>query len=175
MGACITDKAWMKKGIMFIPCVWFNLLMTLFHELTHAAQLEAEPELAELSALPQEYEDEATEIAERRLLEWVKEHTMPKLAEMGWVGEQLKILLNILYIRMPEAVIEEIDLQGTDIAARAVDAARASKEYSTKEETALLLKQISEGMIGAIVGDRKYLTAYEAIDLDYVQHKTWED
>jgi len=175
LGACIVDKAWMKKGIMFIPCVWFNLLMTAFHELTHAVQLEAEPELAGLDALPQEYEDEATEIAERRLLDWVKEHPVPKLSEMGWVGEQLKRLLNRLYAEMPEAVIEEVDLQGTDIVARAVDAARASKEYGTEEKTALLLKQIDEGMVGAKVGDRKYLTAYEAIDLDYVQHKTWED
>lgn len=174
MGACIMDKSWMKKGIMFIPCVWFNLLMTTFHELEHSSQLEIEPELGKLDKLPQRYEVEATAAAEACLIDWAKEHTVPKLAEMGWVGEQLKLLLNKLYTEMPEAVSEEVDLQGTDMVARAADAARTSKEYGTEEETALLLQQIDEGMIGAKVGDKKYLTAYEAIDLDYVQHKTWE-
>jgi len=71
---------------------------------------------------------------------------------------------------MPEAVNEEVDLQGTDIVARAMEAAAASKEYSSKEETALLLKQIDDGDVGAKSGDKRYLTAYEAIDLDYLGH-----
>lgn len=178
MGSCMMNNAWMKKGMMFIPCVWFNLLMTIFHELTHAVQLELEPELKDLDALPQFYEDEATIVAEKRLINWIwmKEKRgykpVPTLSEMGWVGEQIKLLLNKLYAEMPESVIEEVDLQGTGIAASAEAAARASKEYSAEEETALLLKQIDEGKVGAKVGDGKYLVAFEAIDLDEVKHYT---
>jgi len=170
MGSCLMNKAWMKKGIMFIPNVWFNLLMTAFHEITHAAQVDADPTLVKWPWLPSSYEHEATEIAERRLIDWAKDHSIPTLAELGWVGEQIKLLLNKLYAQMPEAVNEEVDLQGTDIVARAMEAAAASKEYSSKEETALLLKQIDDGDVGAKSGDKRYLTAYEAIDLDYLGH-----
>jgi len=170
MGACLMNKAWMKKGIMYIPNVWFNLLMTAFHEITHAAQLDEELGLSELHSLPKHYEYEATAIAEHMLLDWAKDHSIPTLAEMGWVGEQIKILLNRLYAQMPEVVNEEIELQGTDIAAHAEEAAKASKEYSQDYETALLLKQINEGMVGAKVNNTMYLTAYEAIDMDYVVH-----
>jgi hypothetical protein len=168
MGACLLNKAWTKKGIMLIPNVWFNLLMTAFHEITHAAQLDEELGLSELHGLPKYYEYEATAIAEHMLLDWAKDHTIPTLDELGWVGEQIKILFNRLYAQIPAAVNEEIDLQGTDLAADAVIAATASKEYCAPEEIAQLLKSIDEGLVGGKVGQKKYLTAYEAIDLDCV-------
>jgi len=170
MGACLMRKDWMKKGIMYIPNVWFNLMMTVFHEITHAAQLDEELGLSELHSLPKHYEYEATAIAEHMLMDWAKNNPIPTLAEMGWVGDQIKLLLNKLYAQMPEVVNEEIDLQGTDIVAHAKEAAQASKEYSQDHETALLLKQINEGMVGAKVNNTMYLTAYEAIDMDHVVH-----
>lgn len=172
MGACITDKNWMKKGILFIPNVWLNLLMVGFHEAAHAFQLNEEPELACLDELPQDYEDEAAAIAEKRLLQWAKKPTVkvPTLNELGWVGDQIKFLFNKLYAQMPEYVNEELDLQGTDLIANAEIAAAASKEYCAPEEIALLLKQIDEGSIGGKYKQKKYLTAYEAIDLDHVEH-----
>lgn len=165
------NKSWMKKGVMYTANVWFNLVWTFFHELVHAQQLEQEPELAALDSLPQIYEDEACGIGLDSTLYWALHHDMPTLNEMAWVGEQIKLLLNRMYAQTPETVNEEIDLQGTNLVARAEEAATNSKEYSTEEETALLLKSIDEGLVGGKVGNRKYLTAYEAIDLDHVEHK----
>lgn len=171
MGACIMNKTWMKKGIMYIANVWFNLVWTFFHELVHVQQLEQEPGLSTLDRLPQEYEDEACDTGMNSLLMWALHNDMPNLNEMSWVGEQIKLLLNRMYAQMPEVVNEELDLQGTDLVARAEEAAANSKGYSTEEETALLLKSIDEGLVGGKASNRKYLTAYEAIDLDHVEHQ----
>jgi hypothetical protein len=161
----------MKKGIMYTANVWFNLVLTFFHELVHVEQLEQEPELITLASLPQIYEDEACDTGMASMLHWALYHDIPTINEMGWVGEQIKLLLNKLYAQMPETVNEEIDLQGTNLVARAEEVAANSKGYSTEEETALLLKSIDEGLVGGKVGNRKYLTAYEAVDLDHVEHK----
>jgi len=163
LGNCLTNKSWMKKGFMFIANAWLNLLMTAFHELAHAAQLDLEPALANLDRLPQIYEDEATETAGIRVVNWTDEHPIPKLNELGWVGDQMKAIFNDLYFTMPDMVGEELDLEGTEIAAYAEQRAHTSREYSTEQETALLLKQIDDGMIGKKVGEKRYLTAYEAV------------
>ena len=171
MGACLMNKSWMKKGIMYTANVWFNLVWTFFHELVHVQQLEQEPELMALDHLPKDYEDEACDVSMNSMARWALYNDMPTLNEMGWVGEQIKILLNRMYAQMPKAVNEEIDLQGTNLAARVEEAAANSKEYCEQEEIAQLLKSIDEGLVGGKVGNKKYLTAYEAIDLDHVEHK----
>jgi hypothetical protein len=171
MGACLLNKAWMKKGIMYTANVWFNLVWTFFHELVHAQQLEQEPELMALDYLPKDYEDEACDTGLKSLSMWALYNDVPTLNEMGWVGEQIKILLNKMYAQMPQVVNEELDLQGTNLVAGAEEAAANSKEYNDQEEIALLLKSIDEGLVGGKVGNKKYLTAHEAIDLDHVEHK----
>lgn len=170
MGACITNKTWMKKGILYTANVWFNLVWTFFHELVHAQQLEHQPDLISYKKLPLQYENEARDVGIASTIAWALDNDMPTLNEMGWPGEQIKLLLNRLYPQMPQVVNEEIDLQGTNLVAVADEAASNSKEYSSEEERAMLLKSIDEGLIGGKVGDRKYLTAYEALDLDYVEH-----
>ena len=171
MGACVMDKFWMKKGIMYTANVWFNLVWTFFHELVHVEQLEQEPELAALDYLPKDYEDEACDTGMNSLLMWALDNSMPTINEMGWVGEQIKLLLNRMYAQMPWSVNEELELQGTNFVADAIEAAAVSKEYGEQEEIESLLKSIDEGLVGGKVGVRKYLTAYEAIDLDHVEHK----
>jgi len=166
MGACILDTAWMKRGFMVIANAWFNLLMTVYHEMAHAAQLDEEPELMSLDALPEHYEEEATRTAGLAVLNWADEHeTVPTLNELGWVGDQLKILLNKLYTEMPEVVDEELNLEGTNMVAYAQEGAESSREYNSAEEIAVLLKQIDDGVIGKKVGEKRYLTAYEAIGI----------
>ena len=170
MGACITNKAWMKRGVLYSANVWFNLVWTFFHELVHVQQLEQEPELLHMNVLPASYEAEARDVGIASTIAWALDNDMPTLNEMGWVGEQIKLLLNRLYAQMPQAVNEEIDLQGTNLVAGAEEAASNSKGYGTEEETAVLLKSIDEGLIGGKVGNKKYLTAYEALDLNHVEH-----
>ena len=167
MGACLTKRAWMKKGIMLIPNVWFNLIFTFFHEIAHASQLKEDPSLAKLDVLPKAYEEEANAIAENSLIKWVDTHTVPRLNELGWVGEQLKILLNKLYSQIPQAVNEELTVDGTGAAANALHVALANTQHEDAEDRAKLLKSIDEGLIGMVVNGRRYFTAYEAISMNY--------
>jgi hypothetical protein len=165
IGRCILERDWFNKGFTLIANAWMNMLFVSFHEIAHAEQLQAEPELLELNSLPAEYENQANEIAQRDTLDWAMKSKIPKLNEMGWAGDQLKGLLNQLYTTHPEAVIEELNLEGTDIAARAEIRAQASDHYSSPEDTAKLLEQIDEGIVGAKVEGKRYLTAYESITM----------
>jgi hypothetical protein len=166
MGNCLINKTWMKKGIMYITNVWFNLTTSIFHEIEHANQLSNEPELAELTDLPDIYERKAAETAQQMLTKWLFNNNIPNINEMGWAGQHIKLLFNKLYSSIPETINEEISLQGTNIAARAIDAAIADKNYDA-EETTKLLKQIDkdDGFVGKKVDGIQYLTAYEVIDM----------
>ena len=170
MGACVLKKAWMRKGIMYIPNVWFNLVFTLFHEVAHAFQLEEDPALIELDVLPEAYEDEANIVAEDSLLEWAKNGTIPRLNSMGWVGDQIKALLNKLYAQIPHAVLDEMAVEGTAAVANAMHAALASSQYADDAERAKLLEAIDEGFVGTKVDGRRYLTAYDAINTNHEAH-----
>ena len=164
MGNCVIGKRWMKKGVMYIPNVWFNLVFALFHEVAHAFQLEEDPELLEFDTLPQEFEEEANTIAEDSLLEWAKEGAIPRLNEMNWVGEQIKSLLNRLYAQTPHEVVDELAVEGTTAVANAMHAALVSSQYENKEDMHRLLEAIDEGYVGVIVGGKRYFTAYDAIN-----------
>lgn len=164
MGNCIINKRWMKKGIMYIPNVWFNLVYALFHEVAHAFQLEEDPELLEFKTLPDEYEEEAHTIAEDSLLEWAKEGVTPRLNEMNWVGEQIKSLLNRLYAQIPHEVIDEMAVEGTTAVANALHAALVNQQYENKEDMLALFDAIDDGYIGVVVNGKRYFTAYDAIN-----------
>lgn len=164
MGACVTDKRWMKKGIMFIPNVWFNLIFTFFHEMAHAFQLEEDQSLALFEVLPLEYEEEADTIAENSLIQWVDAHDTPLLVEMNWVGEQIKGLFNKMYVRAPEAVVEELDLNGTTAVANALHTILAKGQVDDKGDRDKLLKSIDDGEIGVKINGKRYFTAYEAVN-----------
>lgn len=170
MGACITDKRWMKKGIMFIPNVWFNLIFTFFHEMAHAFQLEEDPSLALLEALPLVYEEEADTIAENSLINWVETHDTPLLAEMSWVGEQIKDLFNKMYAQVPEVVVEELDINGTPAASNALHAVLAKGQIDDEGDRDKLLKSIDDGEIGVKINGKRYFTAYEAVNTTQEAH-----
>lgn len=170
MGACVLKKAWMKKGIMYIPNVWFNLVFTLFHEAEHALQLEEDPTLAELGVLPKDLEDTANVTAEISLLNWALEGTIPRLDELGWVGIQIKGLLNKLYVQAPQAALEEIAVEGTTAVSNAMYAALTSSQYADAAEIEKLLEAIDDGYVGVKVGGKRYLTAYDAINTTHEAH-----
>lgn len=164
MGACVAKKAWMDRGILYVPNVWFNLVFTFFHEMAHAFQLEEDPALVEVGALPQQYEDEANQIAEDSLLAWAKDNTIPKLNEMGWVGDQIKSVLNKLYVQLPDAVNNEMEVEGTEAVANALHAILTAGNIEDGEDRKKVLKAIDDGDIGVKVAGKRYLTAYEAIN-----------
>jgi len=164
MGQCTIKQAWMKKGILYIPNVWFNLLFTFFHEMEHAFQLEEDPSLLNLDALPKEYEDEANITAEDSLLAWAKDGVIPRLNEMGWVGNEIKRILNRLYAIEPDEVSNELDVEGTEAVANALHASLVSNQYENKEEMAELFDSIDKGYVGIKVKGKRYFTAYDAIN-----------
>ena len=170
MGACIKKQAWMKKGILFIPNVWFNLVFTFFHEMAHAFQLEEDPDLIKLDVLPEAYEHEANIVAEDSLLEWAKHGSIPRLNELGWVGDEIKNLLNILYSTKPDIVNEEMEVEGTEAAADALHASLSIELGDSTEDRDKLLKSIDEGLIGLKIRGKRYLTAYEAINTTHESH-----
>lgn len=165
MGACIMNNRWIKQGVRLVANAWLNLLYTLYHEVAHAIQLEANPWLAKEPFLPQRFEVDAAEEANTRLLEWAKENTVPSLNEMGWVGEQLKNILNNMYAIDPEAAILEIELDGTEAVAVAMHAILASGKYDDREDRKRLLESIDEGYVGVKVNGERYLTAYDVVDI----------
>jgi len=160
MGVCLTKRDWMAKGIMYIPNVWFNLLTALFHEAAHAIQLEDDPTLAAVNALPAQYEKEACKIAWRALFDWTKENDVPSLNEMSWVGSEIKKILNKAYTQTPGSVIEELDLERTGAAANALHVALidGGEEYKTK-----LFNSIDTGESGIKINGKRYLTTHEAV------------
>ena len=170
MGHCLMQRDWMKKGILLIPNVWFNLVFTFFHEMGHAFQLEEDPALVDVNPLPQNYEDEANTIGEDSLLEWAKKGIIPRLDEMNWVGDQLRIILNRMYTQVPEVVIEELNAEGTEAVANALHLILATNQYDTKEDRAKLFKDIDEGQLGTKVKGKHYFTAYEAINTNHDGH-----
>lgn len=165
LGACITKQVWLHCGFTVIANTWLNMLTTAFHELAHAAQLDAEPELITMAELPETYESEATEVAIRSVLNWAMEHKLPRLNELGWAGEEIKKILNELYPKHPEGVLEELKLEGTEIAAHAVQRALTSRDYGTEEEVRKLIKDIDKGEVGAKIDGKFYLTMYEAVGM----------
>ncbi len=170
MGQCIMKREWMKKGILFIPNVWFNLVFTFFHEMAHAFQLEEDHDLISFNALPQEYEDEANTIAEDSLLEWAKDGVIPRLNEMGWVGEQIKDLFNKMYVQIPGEITAEMEVEGTPAVADALHASLVSNQYESKEEMAQLFEAIDKGYVGVKVAGKRYFTAYDAINTTQEGH-----
>jgi len=164
MGACVTKKAWMSRGIMYIPNVWFNLVFAFFHEMAHAFQLEENPALIKLWPLPLQYEEEADQIAEDSLLAWTKDNTVPKLNDLGWVGTQIKAMFNKLYVQLPDTVNEEMEVEGTEAVANALHAMLTTGSMEDGEDRKRVIASIDKGDIGLKVAGKRYLTAYEAIN-----------
>ena len=66
IGTCIEDIRWMKKGCLYIPNVWFNIMYVTFHELAHAKQVLIEGwEDIEESILESAADKEAIEAMEK--------------------------------------------------------------------------------------------------------------
>jgi hypothetical protein len=100
-------------------------------------------------------------------LEWAKDGLIPRLNELGWVGNEIKGLFNKLYVQMPTDITNEMDIEGTTAVADALRAAQSSIQYKDEQEIARLFKAIDEGYVGTKVKGVRYLTAYEAINTTY--------
>jgi len=162
MGNALTQSALFNAGMMFIPNVWYTIIWALGHELEHACQLEAKPELIEYAKLPQEYENLATEVGSELVLRWSHHHTIPPLNQLGWLSKQLVVMLNAMYSKHPD-VADEADQYPLGAAAQ-LEAVFANWEFTDKGKE-VLIQEIDAGNIGVKVGNDRFLTAYEFFGL----------
>lgn len=160
MGSALNSMALYNKGMMFIPNVWYTLIYNLGHEIGHALQFEASPELIQYKSLPQELEDQANEYGKEMMTRWAQANPkIPDLKDMGWVGKQLVVMLNAIYSQAPDAV-EEVDYIKIGAAAKLEDvlAIHDADDEALRERTT---QDVDKGEIGIKVDGKRFLTAYE--------------
>lgn len=162
LGNALNESALYNAGMMFIPNVWYTLLWAFGHEVEHGCQLEADPELIEFEKLPQEYEDMAMQAGEDLVLRWAQLNTIPPLEELGWLGKQLVVMLNVMYTKHPELSNEPHQYQLG--AAATLKSVLALHEFTTNGKE-VLIQEIDAGNIGLKIGNDRFLTAYEFLGL----------
>jgi hypothetical protein len=160
---CVTDRRWVAKGFRFVANVFLNMVFGFYHELAHQFQIDDDPELLGIEEMPPELDTEANDMAEDLTLEWAKDSKVPKIADMGFAGQQILNLFNAIYGKAPEFVAEELKLDGTDAAAQATVATAVAES----EDALQLITDIREGYIGVVVDGKEYFTAYEAINMNH--------
>lgn len=166
LGNCLTDSHWMKYSMLYIPGVWLNAVVAVFHEFSHACQIAHEPYIAEL-----EEDDDLIEIIEEDAMKSAMMHALeyftnggktPPLQEMGWLGEQLAKTLNGIYSQTPLQVIEELDALKSGAVAE-VKAAISALTHISNDDIPLLHENIDNNQAGVKMEDRYYMTMGEFI------------
>lgn len=165
MGNALNSMAFYNKGMMFIPNVWYTLIHTIGHEICHAMQYETIPELLNYKVLPQEYEDQANAYGEELVGRWAQAHNrIPDINTMGWLGEQLVVLINNMYSKTPD-IVDDLEYMSAGAVAH-LDAALAhDPDYADEDLRARTIKDVDDGVIGLKVNGKRFLGAYDFIGL----------
>ena len=160
LGHCLTNQMFMEKGLMHIPSIWFNMLWALYHELAHAKQLMTNPNLSQEYPLPQAHEHAADLEAMAKIRAWIADNQIPTLEEMGWVGEQVKHMINMTYSQdMGKQLVEELDILNIGGVVLA-NILATHQDFSEKGQQSLY-EMIDTGEIGVKVNNQRYLKAAE--------------
>jgi hypothetical protein len=168
LGNCLMDPRWMKYGMLYIPGVWLNTVIAVFHEFSHACQIEediaitmlTEEDDAEMLEL---VEEEAMTSAMDLALEYFEAgEKIPPLKEMGWLGQEIAKTLNGIYSQTPLQVAEELDAHKVGAVAELAAAVSALPHFS-ESSIQVLSEEIDKGQIGIKIEGRKYLTMSEFI------------
>jgi len=160
---CMRNKKFMRKGILWPAASWMMLIFTIFHEYWHAKQLQKNSLL--INAYPEvvaQLDEEADEVALNSLMEWCKDEPMPKLNQMGWMGEMLRHGVNTLYARFPRIVEEIEDFE--DGGVMRVEMAFQQHDF-TFNGMKLLTEEVKNGKMGVITRNGLCLNGYEALGL----------
>lgn len=159
LDACVKDLRWMDHGSTFVSNAWFNLLYCIFHESWHAGQVF-------FGVNPNE--EDCDEYARNRMFDWLSTHKMPKLAEMGYLTDAIKKVLNAMWGKHQHLVELEINVAGV-AAAHVFNAATKIPSFENQRQIASLVSEVMEGRAGKVVDGEPYLTADEfivAVDSD---------
>ncbi len=160
---CMRNRKYMNRGILWPAASWMMLVFTLFHEYWHAKQLTRNTMLA--TAYPdalRALEEEADQVADESLMEWCKSEPMPKLKDMGWMGEVLRQGVNALYAKFPRIVEEIEDFE--DGGAMRIEMAFEQHEF-TFNGMKLLTERVKNGELGVVTRNGLCLNGYEALGL----------
>jgi hypothetical protein len=167
---CLTHPKWMEKGVSFITGIWLNLLTAVAHEFVHVWQSEDEPKLLKFARLPDDYEQEAVDVAIDIIDDFSEFLQPPKIEDMGWIGQEIVLMLNKLFLSRPDIVQGMLEFNGTVVAGDADAIALLSDKYEDKGSKERLLQQIDEGRMGKKIGDKRYLTFQETVGLFNSNH-----
>lgn len=162
LGNALNDNALFNHGMMFIPGIWYTIIWALGHEAEHSHQLEADSSLIEFEKLPQELEDMAMQAGQDLIMDWSQDNTVPGIHELGWLGQQLVVMLNAMYTKHPDIADEPTHVPLG--AAAKLEDVFAIHEF-TDNGKEVLIEEIDAGNIGVKVGNDRFLTAYEFFGL----------
>jgi len=170
----VQENGWRKDGILLIPSAWYACLFTWWHELTHAYQVAMNPSIAKFVKLPSVYEESAHSVAYERLLDYLdKGHNLPKLSDMGYIGERMNTTINMLYHNHPSIA------RGVDIAYAGgvmhVEALHTVGDFSVKQiQTLCQLIDAGDKHLGIKVDNNYYASGETAYNLYYEQYENAE-
>lgn len=168
LGNCLTDSQWMKYGMLYIPGVWLNTVVAVYHEFAHACQIEEDIAVAMLT---EEDDPEMIELVEEEAMRDAMKHTLeyfetgekiPPLKEMGWLGIEIAKTLNGVYSQIPLQVAEELEALKSGAVA-GLTAAISALAHISNDDIPLLQKNIDQGQGGVKFENRYYMTMGEFI------------
>jgi len=157
---CLTSKGWMGFGMMMIQTVWFNMLRAVFHELGHALQLDRDPDIEKMLILTPQLEHEADSFATIMIQKWVETGgVIPKINDMGWAGDQIKLLINTCYSNkeLRPKILEELEVLEANGVAEVNTFTTCNKELLTKETYDTICKSIDNKTVGIKINNKRYL------------------
>ncbi len=167
LGNCLTDNHWMKFGMLYIPGVWLNAVVAVFHEFAHACQIANDIAVALLTENDAEMleliEEEAMKDAMEHALEYFTHNSItPPLQEMGWLGGQIAKTLNGVFHQIPLQVAEELDAHKVGAVAGLTAAVSALPRFDERN-TQLLKDNIDQKQGGVKIENKYYMTMAEFI------------
>lgn len=168
IGACIKNIRWMELGMSYIPNVWCNMLYTVFHEGAHAEHFDDEPEVFKLDmehmdpVLEHAADVEALELT----IDWTRLHEIPTISEMGWAGEQIRTLLNSLYLKDPNLIDEAIEIECTKAAGKVAMVAAHCPGLADDEDAQKVIKAVQDGEIGIRINGIGYLKIDDILEIN---------
>jgi len=178
MKTCLEDQQWMAKGMTYIANIWCNLIYTVLHEGAHGKQLmdSIEWDEAMWEAQREILDHDADIEAMEQMIDWFATgKNVPSLRNLGWVGQQVKILFNNLYSKAPDIINLEMEVWGAGMLAESaaqgpnlkgdIGILKIAQEYKDTPELIRLYDAIDTGNAGMIVNGRRCLRVGEALEL----------
>lgn len=162
---CVNDLRWMDQGATFIANAWFNLLYCIYHEAQHAWQQDWMFTMENWTEA--DLEEDADKYALSQMTDWFETHPIPKIEEMGYIGERIRIALNAIWAKHESLVERELKMAADNVAADAELAIQKSKLYEGPQEVAALRTAVEEGRVDKrIVDGRLVLPADEFLAIN---------